>query len=135
MQNFTTNYKNKMYLYSNFRKSRAGVQSAIFSQISRVHTCVPRVRKYCADEINRNKTVVQKAVSGVVKTMKTAMNSENMAFSFDNNSLISGGKTSAGTTNNYYNTDNSRTINQTNTSPKSLSRLEIYRQTRNALKV
>ena len=29
--------------------------------------------------------------------------------------------------------DNSRTVNQTNNSPKSLSRLEIYRQTRNAL--
>ena len=29
--------------------------------------------------------------------------------------------------------DNSRTENQTNNSPKSLSRLEIYRMTRNAL--
>mgnify|MGYP003480838786 CR=1 FL=1 len=35
--------------------------------------------------------------------------------------------------NNYYNNDNSRTVNQTNNSPKSLSRLEIYRMTRNAL--
>ncbi len=35
---------------------------------------------------------------------------------------------------NNYNNDNSRTVNQTNNSPKSLSRLEIYRQTRNALK-
>lgn len=33
----------------------------------------------------------------------------------------------------YYNNDNSRTVNQTNNSPKSLSRLEIYRLTRNAL--
>ena len=41
---------------------------------------------------------------------------------------------SAGVTNNYYNTDNSRTINQTNNSPKALSRLEIYRQTRNAIR-
>ena len=40
-----------------------------------------------------------------------------------------------GVVNNYYNNDNSRTVNQTNNSPKSLSRLEIYRQTRNALKV
>ena len=96
---------------------------------------MPNFMHGLADGINKNKTVVQKAVSGVAKTMKTAMNSENMAFSFDSNSLISGVKSSAGTTNNYYNTDNSRTINQTNTSPKSLSRLEIYRQTRNALKV
>lgn len=36
--------------------------------------------------------------------------------------------------NNYYNNDNSRTVNQTNNSPKALSRLEIYRLTRNALK-
>jgi len=34
-----------------------------------------------------------------------------------------------------YNNDNSRTVNQTNNSPKSLSRLEIYRMTRNALNV
>lgn len=35
-----------------------------------------------------------------------------------------------GQVNNYY--DNSRTVNQTNNSPKALSRLEIYRQTKNA---
>ena len=40
-----------------------------------------------------------------------------------------------GVVNNYYNNDNSRTVNQTNNSPKSLSRLDIYRQTRNALNV
>ena len=40
----------------------------------------------------------------------------------------------ASVVNNYYNTDNSRTVNQTNNSPKALSRLEIYRRTRNALK-
>ena len=37
--------------------------------------------------------------------------------------------------NNYYQNDNSRTVNQTNNSPKSLSRLEIYRQTRNAVDI
>ena len=41
----------------------------------------------------------------------------------------------AGTVINNYNNDNSRTVNQTNNSPKSLSRLEIYRMTRNALNV
>lgn len=45
------------------------------------------------------------------------------------------GGSSGGTVNNYYNNDNSRTVNQTNHSPKALSRLEIYRQTRNALSV
>ena len=39
------------------------------------------------------------------------------------------------TVNNYYNTDNRKTVNQTNQSPKALSRLEIYRLTRNALNV
>ena len=43
--------------------------------------------------------------------------------------------TPAGTVINNYNNDNSRTVNQTNNSPKSLSRLEIYRMTRNALNV
>ena len=33
----------------------------------------------------------------------------------------------SGTVNNYYNNDNSRTVNQTNNSPKTLTRLEIYR--------
>ena len=37
--------------------------------------------------------------------------------------------------NNYYNNDNSRTVNQTNNSQKALSRLEIYRLTRNAVKI
>lgn len=40
----------------------------------------------------------------------------------------------ASVVNNYYNNDNSRTVNQTNNSPKALSRLEIYRLTRNAVK-
>ena len=47
--------------------------------------------------------------------------------------MMNGG--SVGVVNNYYNNDYSRTVNQTNNSPKSLSRLEIYRMTRNALNV
>ena len=43
--------------------------------------------------------------------------------------------TGSSVVNNYYNNDNSRTVNQTNNSPKALSRLEIYRMTRNALNV
>ena len=43
--------------------------------------------------------------------------------------------TPAGTVINNYNNDYSRTVNQTNHSPKSLSRLEIYHMTRNALNV
>ena len=47
--------------------------------------------------------------------------------------VMNGG--SGGVVNNYYNNDNSCTVNQTNNSPKSLSRLDIYRMTRNALNV
>lgn len=45
------------------------------------------------------------------------------------------GGTESSVVNNYYNNDNSRTVNQTNNSPKALSRLEIYRQTKNAVKM
>ena len=37
--------------------------------------------------------------------------------------------------NNYYQNDNSRTVNQTNNSPKALSRLEIYRMTKNVVEM
>ena len=42
---------------------------------------------------------------------------------------------SGGAFSNCCNNDNSRTVNQTNNRLKSLSRLEIYRMTRNALNV
>lgn len=84
--------------------------------------------------INKNKKYIENAVNGVADAMKFTMNS-NFAYSFDgiSGAMISGG--TSGTVNNYYQTDNSRTVNQTNNSPKPLSRLEIYRQTRNAMNV
>ncbi|MDE7098037.1 MAG: phage tail tape measure protein [Ruminococcus sp.] len=84
--------------------------------------------------INKNKKYIENAVNGVAEAMKLTLNS-NLAYSFDGISgmMINGG--TSGTVNNYYQTDNSRTVNQTNNSPKSLSRLEIYRQTKNALGV
>ena len=87
-----------------------------------------------ADGINKSRKVVTKAVKGVADAMQFTMNS--------GINLNLGGITSpmkdgspAGTVINNYNNDNNQTVNQTNNSPKSLSRLEIYRQTRNALKV
>ncbi|MBQ9808321.1 MAG: hypothetical protein IJM55_05590 [Ruminococcus sp.] len=59
-----------------------------------------------------------------------------IAMNFDvDMSGVKGAMVSTGGTSvvNNFNNDNSRTVNQTNNSPKSLSRLEIYRQTRNAL--
>ena len=77
-----------------------------------------------ADGINKNKHVVEKAVRGVAEAMQ-------ISYAFDGSSAMLGSSSATGAVNNYYN--NSQTINQTNNSPKALSRLEIYRQTRNLL--
>ena len=88
-----------------------------------------------ADGINKSKKIVAKAVSGVADTMRVTLN-------FDPNYNLDGmtgaimnGSSESSIVNNYYNNDNSRTVNQTNNSPKSLSRLEIYRQTKNAVEM
>lgn len=85
-------------------------------------------------------------VSGCMNHCKGCHNPEAWDFSYgqpftketeDEMSGVTGAMVGAGGTTvvNNYNNDNSRTVNQTNNSPKSLSRLEIYRQTRNALNV
>ena len=83
-----------------------------------------------ADGINRNKKLITKAIGGVTSAMQLSLNADMSGIS----SAMQNGSP-AGTVINNYNNDNSRTVNQTNNSPKSLSRLEIYRQTRNALNV
>ena len=88
-----------------------------------------------AKGINKHKDVVEKAVSGVAEAMRLTMNSDlQYRITGMNDAMLGGRPDNGGTVNNYYNTDNSRTVNQTNNSPKALSRLEIYRQTRNAVK-
>ena len=88
-----------------------------------------------AKGINKHKSVVEKAVSGVAEAMRLTTNSDlHYTISGVNDAMIGGKSGAAGTVNNYYNNDNSRTVNQTNNSPKALSRLEIYRQTRNAVR-
>ena len=85
--------------------------------------------KNLADGINKNKKLITKAISGVADVMSLDMDSQlgiSMTASMKD-------KNPYGTVVNNYNNDNSRTVNQTNNSPKSLSRLEIYRMTRNAL--
>ena len=65
--------------------------------------------------------------------MKLSLNSE-LNYKLDGmTGAVMNGSAESSVVNNYYNNDNSRTVNQTNNSPKSLSRLEIYRMTRNAL--
>ena len=55
------------------------------------------------------------------------------AYRMQQNPMTAAVRKNVAVVNNYYKTDNSRTVNQTNNSPKALSRLEIYRQTNNAL--
>lgn len=88
-----------------------------------------------ADGINKSKKVVAKAVSGVADTMKLSLNSE-QNYNLDGmTGAMMNGTSENSVVNNYYQNDNSRTVNQTNNSPKSLSRLEIYRQTKNAVEM
>ena len=88
-----------------------------------------------ADGINKSKKVVAKAVSGVADTMRVTLNSE-QNYNLDGmTGAMMNGTSENSVVNNYYQNDNSHTVNQTNNSPKSLSRLEIYRQTKNAVKM
>ena len=95
---------------------------------------MPDFMKGLADGIDKSKKYVEKAVGGVAKAMQLTMDSDlNYSLHGISGAMLS--DSSGGTVNNYYNTDNRKTVNQTNQSPKALSRLEIYRLTRNALNV
>ena len=93
---------------------------------------MPDFMKGLADGIDKSKKYVEKAVGGVAKAMQLTMDSD-LNYSLYGISGAMLPDSSGGTVNNYYNTDNRKTVNQTNQSPKALSRLEIYRLTRNAL--
>lgn len=94
---------------------------------------MPDFMKGLAEGINKSKKYVEKAVCGVAQAMQLTMDSD-LNYSLNGISGAVVGGSSGGTVNNYYNNDNSRTVNQTNNSPKALSRLEIYRLTRNAVR-
>lgn len=105
-----------------------------------VEEWMPDFMKGLAKGIDKSKKYVEAAVSGVADamtlTMQSGLNvdmSGRGAPAGDYGAMINDG--SGSVVNNYYNNDNSRTVNQTNNSPKSLSRLEIYRMTRNALNI
>ena len=93
---------------------------------------MPDFMKGLAKGIDKSKKYVEKAVGGVAKAMQLTMDSD-LNYSLHGISGAMLPDSSGGTVNNYYNTDNRKTVNQTNQSPKALSRLEIYRLTRNAL--
>lgn len=99
---------------------------------------MPDFMQGLAKGIDKSKKYVEAAVSGVADamtlTMQSGLNvdmSGRGAPAGDYGAMMNGG--ARATVINNYNNDNSRTVNQTNNSPKSLSRLEIYRMTRNAL--
>ena len=94
---------------------------------------MPDFMQGLADGIIKSKKVVAKAVSGVADTMRVTLSSELNCKMDGMTGAIMNGSSESSVVNNYYNNDNSRTVNQTNNSPKSLSRLEIYRMTKNAL--
>ena len=95
---------------------------------------MPDFMKGLADGIDKSKKYVEKAVGSVAEAMQLTMDSD-LNYSLHGISGAMLPDSSGGTVNNYYNTDNRKTVNQTNQSPKTLSRLEIYRLTRNALNV
>ncbi len=78
--------------------------------------------KGLAKGINKSKKYVETAVSGVADAMRLTMQSGlSMKLDGISGAMMNGG---GGTTVvNNYNNDNSRTVNQTNNRPKSLSRL------------
>ena len=86
-----------------------------------------------AEGIDKQVGTAVKAVNAmgndVVKAAKTSLNTD------WNVNAISNVPSANSVINNYYTNDNSRTVNQTNNLPKALSRLDIYRMTRNALNV
>ena len=99
-----------------------------------VEEWMPDFMNGLAKGINKSKKYVEAAVSGVADAMTLTMQSGlNVDMDGISGAMMDGSP--AGTVINNYNNDNSRTVNQTNNSPKSLSRLEIYRMTRNALNV
>ena len=88
--------------------------------------------------VNKNIKNTQTQLKDVQKLLKldpsnTMKSDLNMKLDGISGAMMNGGESTT-VINNVHN-DNSRTVNQTNNSPKSLSRLEIYRQTRNALNV
>lgn len=99
-----------------------------------VEEWMPDFMQGLAKGIDKSKKYVEAAVSGVADAMTLTMQSGlNVDMDGISGAMMDGSP--AGTVINNYNNDNSRTVNQTNNSPKSLSRLEIYRMTRNALNV
>lgn len=120
-------------IIASIKTSLENIKTAISTSWTAVKNIVTTATDSIRNVINKSKKYVETAVSGVADAMQLTMESGlSMKLDGISGAMMNGGGT---TVINNYNNDNSRTVNQTNNSPKSLSRLEIYRQTRNALKI
>ena len=90
---------------------------------------MPDFMQGLANGINKSKKLVTQAAAAVADGISVSMQGN---LQMD---ALKSEQGSVGATTTVINNDNSRTINQTNNSPKALTRLEIYRQTRNAINV
>ena len=121
--NVVSNVANTIWEFLHFSVPEKG-------PLTKFESWMPDFMNGLASGIKKNQKVVEKAVNGVAEAMQLSMNSDLNYTISGTNAMMSG--SSAGTVNNYYN-DNSQTFHQNNTSPKALSRWDIYRQTNNLL--
>ena len=74
-------------------------------------------------------------MEGVAEAMTLTMSTD-LDYTLNGSAaILKGDMQPAETINNYYTTDNSQTFNQTNNSPKALSRFDQYRQSQNLLRM
>ncbi|MBR0484579.1 MAG: phage tail tape measure protein [Oscillospiraceae bacterium] len=92
---------------------------------------MPDFMRGLSDGLLKNRKVLEKAVKSVSESLKMSLDSD-LTLSM-NSTAIAG--IPSGTVNNYYSTDNSQTFNQTNNSPKSLSRFEIRQDAKNLMRM
>jgi len=92
---------------------------------------MPDFMKGLASGLLKNRKILEKAVQSVSEMMEISLDTD-FDYPFKNKpSGTSGGAI----VNNYYSTDNSQTFNQTNNSPKALSRFDQYRQSKNLFRM
>lgn len=93
---------------------------------------MPDFMQGLADGIDKSKKLIEKSMSSVAEGISVTVQSH-LQYRLEDSTAMLKGASVGSTTTIINNNDNSRTINQTNNSPKALSRLEIFRQTHNAI--
>ena len=129
------------YQVGNLANTVAGVANVIYEYLhfsvpdkgvlTDFESWMPDFIQGLSDGLLKNKKVLEKAVKSVSESLKMSLDSD-LNFSLSNTAIAG---IPSGTVNNYYSTDNSQTFNQTNNSPKALSRFDQYRQSKNLLRM